>query len=98
MEKRCRTAAPLSDWLRGVDLNHRPLGYEPNELPGCSTPQHHVSKREKQGQTRTGCAVATIRERSCFGPALFKSVSPRRSSQRGPECGLRADALPQQHL
>jgi hypothetical protein len=26
-------------WLRGVDLNHRPLGYEPNELPGCSTPQ-----------------------------------------------------------
>jgi membrane-bound lytic murein transglycosylase A len=26
------------DWLRGVDLNHRPLGYEPNELPDCSTP------------------------------------------------------------
>jgi hypothetical protein len=25
-------------WLRGVDLNHRPLGYEPNELPDCSTP------------------------------------------------------------
>jgi hypothetical protein len=24
--------------LRGVDLNHRPLGYEPNELPDCSTP------------------------------------------------------------
>src|SRR5438477_10227537 len=27
-------------WLRGVDLNHRPLGYEPNELPDCSTPRH----------------------------------------------------------
>jgi hypothetical protein len=27
-------------WLRGRDLNPRPLGYEPNELPGCSTPQH----------------------------------------------------------
>ena len=26
-------------WLRGMDLNHRPLGYEPNELPDCSTPQ-----------------------------------------------------------
>jgi hypothetical protein len=27
-------------WLRGMDLNHRPLGYEPNELPDCSTPHH----------------------------------------------------------
>ena len=26
-------------WLRRVDLNHWPLGYEPSELPDCSTPQ-----------------------------------------------------------
>jgi hypothetical protein len=30
--------------LRGKDLNLRPLGYEPNELPGCSTPQADANK------------------------------------------------------
>ena len=30
----------LLSWLRGRDLNPRPLGYEPNELPDCSTPRY----------------------------------------------------------
>ena len=29
-------------WLRGLDLNQRPSGYEPDELPDCSTPRHRV--------------------------------------------------------
>ncbi len=33
----------LKFWLRGRDLNPRPLGYEPNELPDCSTPRQEES-------------------------------------------------------
>jgi hypothetical protein len=41
---RQKKKAPLRDAfffsLRGQDLNLRPLGYEPSELPSCSTPRH----------------------------------------------------------
>ena len=32
-----------SDELRGQDLNLRPSGYEPDELPDCSTPRYLIS-------------------------------------------------------
>jgi hypothetical protein len=34
-----------------VDLNHRPLGYEPNELPDCSTPRIDDNNHPKLRQT-----------------------------------------------
>src|SRR3979490_2545990 len=38
----------VKKWLRGRDLNPRPLGYEPNELPDCSTPRQDHFKFEMQ--------------------------------------------------
>jgi|GEM_PF-3233429 hypothetical protein len=36
-------SAQQVNWLRGLDLNQRPSGYEPDELPGCSTPRWYYA-------------------------------------------------------
>jgi hypothetical protein len=33
-------------WLREADLNHRPSGYEPDELPSCSIPRQDITLLE----------------------------------------------------
>ena len=37
------TATPRNHWLRELDLNQRPQGYEPYELPGCSIPRYYLN-------------------------------------------------------
>ena len=44
--------AGIEGWLRGRDLNPRPLGYEPNELPDCSTPRHGLTCKTLVGLGR----------------------------------------------
>ena len=33
----------IINWLRGLDLNQGPSGYEPDELPDCSTPRIKIN-------------------------------------------------------
>ena len=64
-------------WLRGGDLNPRPLGYEPNELPDCSTPRHrgaptHPTNQRyhaRPGRSNDACPAALLPRR---GRAYFR--------------------------
>ena len=42
------------NWVQGLDLNQRPSGYEPDELPGCSTLQQGAGKIAAGAQSVNG--------------------------------------------
>ena len=53
-------------WLRGLDLNQRPSGYEPDELPGCSTPRIYYGEMEAGIKSKSSLHVR-IRAFAPFG-------------------------------
>src|SRR5689334_2939917 len=57
-----------------MDLNHRPLGYEPNELPDCSTPHSDSSAGPLGRQTALAILMAGFVQNQHFHAAVFGSA------------------------
>jgi hypothetical protein len=66
--------------LRGQDLNLRPLGYEPSELPNCSTPRRLVH------HTRWRTDMHIEAARTTPDPTGRATATGRRARKR-PACG-----------
>ena len=64
MDGKYKTRNSQTLWLRGQDLNLRPSGYEPDELPDCSTPR--LKNRIIQG-----ISVYCKSNRMAFNQLLF---------------------------
>jgi hypothetical protein len=57
-----RNQKPLQlKWLRELDLNQRPQGYEPCELPGCSIPRQ--------------CRLGYARKRTTLARTMYQYIS-----------------------
>jgi hypothetical protein len=61
-------------------LNLRPLGYEPNELPGCSTPHSYDATPSSLGQTPSAPRKIPLAKKLLLpecspGPELFSKTS-----------------------
>lgn len=61
-----------------MDLNHWPLGYEPNELPDCSTPRQNTLIIRKNGWG------ARIRTSECQDQNLvpYRLATPQQTNNK----------------
>src|SRR5437762_14387423 len=61
------------NWLRGLDLNQRPSGYEPDELPGCSTPRHNYGEMMRGSKLKADLKTGKPNGESQFACSEFVS-------------------------
>ena len=73
----------VSNWVQGLDLNQRPSGYEPDELPGCSTLQQKGGGTSSPGlvlstpfSVFSEFALATPARSRCVGRLCRRIDSP----------------------
>ncbi len=64
-------------WWRGQDLNLRPSGYEPDELPDCSTP-----RRDEDGTGKESRHQTVVRSIRCASTAPITSPGQAPRSMR----------------
>ena len=71
-EGRCECTGPDLDlrWWRGEDLNLRPSGYEPDELPDCSTPRRGEECTDRASDDQSGAG-------RCSGSGAASVVAER---------------------
>ena len=72
-------------WSRGQDLNLRPSGYEPDELPDCSTPQCGAL-----GCARSNYTHCPYLRQQCEDNSTIDPERSARGAQRHAKSGRRA--------
>ena len=76
-------------WLRGRDLNPRPPGYEPDELPNCSTPRYKIGAGDR-GRTGTGFLPRDFKSRASANSATPARLALYYNSTPAPICQVLA--------
>ena len=65
-------------WLRKMDLNQRPSGYEPDELPDCSIPRYKIKWRRKRDSNPRAVSDLPVFKTGPFNQAwVFLRMVPR---------------------